>query len=38
VPADLGGIVGEALLEGEDVRLPVGVGPLGGDAAVQDFA
>ncbi|MBB5342884.1 hypothetical protein HDF10_000834 [Edaphobacter lichenicola] len=39
VPADVGGVVGETLLEElEDVRLPVGVGPLGGDAAVEDVA
>lgn len=39
VPADVGWVFGEALLEElEDVRLPVGVGPLGGDAAVEDFA
>ena len=35
VPANVGGVFGEALLEElEDVGLPVGVGPLGGDAAV----
>ena len=39
VPADLGWVVGKALLEErEDVGLPVCVGPLGGDAAVEDFA
>jgi hypothetical protein len=38
MPADVGGVFGEALLEElEDVRLPVGVGPLGGDVAVEDF-
>lgn len=39
VPADVSGVFGEALLkELEDVGLPVGVGPLGGDAAVEDVA
>jgi hypothetical protein len=39
VPADIGGILGEGLLEElEDVRFPVGVGPLRGDMAVEDLA